>query len=283
MSCHHPLTAYKCADGGVVFNQLARHKIQHEILLPCGQCTGCRIDKARDWSVRCMHEAKMHKYNSFLTLTYNDTHLPSSGSLDYTHFQLFMKRLRYKVGPVRFFMCGEYGDQTLRPHYHALIFGYDFPDKKHWRKSGAGFPLYRSKELEELWHYGNAEIGAVSLQSAGYCARYCMKKVTGDLAENHYNGRTPEFAHMSLKPGIGATFFHKFTTDFYPSDFAVTDGRKVPIPKYYDSLYKGDLDAIKENREFKASKHRANNTHDRLAVREEVLQAKLKMLKRDLQ
>lgn len=282
MACHKPLTAYKCADGSVVFNQLARYQIQHEILLPCGQCTGCRVDRAREWSVRCMHEAKMHDANSFLTLTYNDENIPSNGSLDYRHFQLFMKRLRMRVGPVRFFMCGEYGDQTLRPHYHALIFGYDFPDKKPWRKSANDYMLYRSAELETLWKYGNAEIGTVTLQSAGYCARYCIKKVYGDLAPSHYGEREPEFGHMSLKPGIGATFFDKFQSDIYPSDFCVADGRITSIPKYYDKLYKGSLDEIKETRELKASKHAANNVHERLAVREEVLNAKLKFLKREL-
>lgn len=265
-----------------MFNQLSRYQIQHEILLPCGQCTGCRVDRAREWSVRCMHEAKMHDYNSFLTLTYNDENLPVNGSLDYRHFQLFMKRLRIKIGPVRFFMCGEYGDQTQRPHYHALIFGYDFPDKKPWRKAANDHMLYRSQELESLWKYGNAEIGTVTLQSAGYCARYCIKKVYGDAAESHYGERLPEFGHMSLKPGIGATFFDKFQADIYPSDFCVADGRITSIPKYYDKLYKGSLDEIKETRELKASKHIKNNSHERLAVREEVLNAKLKFLKREL-
>lgn len=281
MPCNHPLMAYKCRDGSVVFQQLERHAVEHEIKLPCGQCMGCRIDRAREWAVRCMHEAKLHEDNAFLTLTYNDENLPVSGSLDYSHFQKFMKRLRHVSGPVRFFMCGEYGDQTARPHYHALIFGYDFPDKRYWRRSAGGFPLYRSAQLEKLWTYGNAEIGSVTVQSAGYCARYCLKKVTGDLSESHYSGRTPEFAHMSLKPGIGAKFFEKYEAGIFPDDFVVADGIKVPVPRYYEKLWKGDIDGLKERRESYAVKFAKDNVYDRLVVREEVLMAKLKFLKRD--
>lgn len=283
MPCYHPISAYRCSDGSVVFAQLGRYDIVGDIQLPCGQCIGCRIDRSREWAVRCLHEAKSHDENAFLTLTYNDENLPSDGSLHYEHFQLFMKRLRYHVGPVRFFMAGEYGDENQRPHYHALIFGYGFPDKKEWSKSPSGCMLYRSALLEKLWEYGLSSIGEVTRESAGYVARYCLKKVTGDLAEAHYKGRTPEFAHMSVKPGIGAEWFKKFKSDMLPCDYVVADGVKVPVPRYYEKLYaKGedDLDEIKMRREIYGRSHADNNTTERLLVREEVAKAKLSQLKR---
>lgn len=250
--------------------------------MPCGQCIGCRLDRARDWSVRCLHEAKMHEQNSFITLTYSDENIPAGNTLVYRDFQLFMKRLRKTVGPVRFFMCGEYGEQTERPHYHAILFGYQFPDLQYWGKSPAGYPVYRSAILETLWTHGNSLVGSVSRESAGYVARYCLKKVTGKDADEHYKGREPEFARMSLKPGIGASFFEKHTADILPNDYIVTDGIKVPVPKYYEKLYKGvDLDDVKYTREQYAQRHASNNTPERLAVRERVQHAKITTLQRN--
>ncbi|AXH76962.1 MAG: replication initiator protein [Microviridae sp.] len=280
MPCYKPINAYRTADGGAVFAQLGRYDIVGDIRLPCGQCIGCRLDRAREWSVRCLHEAKMHDANSFITLTYKDENIPPLGSLQYRDFQLFMKRFRKACGPIRFFMCGEYGEVTLRPHYHAIIFGYQFPDLQYWGRSPSGHPVYRSDILESLWDLGNSLVGQVSKESAGYVARYCLKKITGDLAEDHYKGREPEFARMSLKPGIGASFFHKFTEDILPCDYIIVEGLKIPVPKYYEKLYGGDMDEIKWRREQYGRKHADNNTPERLAVREEVQAAKLRQLKR---
>jgi hypothetical protein len=226
----------------------------------------------------------MHKENSFLTLTYSDENVPGGGTLVYGDFQRFMKRLRKRIGlPIRFFMCGEYGEQTVRPHYHAIIFGYGFPDKTYWGKSPTGHPIYRSKELEELWTEGNSLIGSVTRESAGYVARYCMKKINGDLAEDHYKGREPEFAHMSLKPGIGLSFFEKFSSDILPNDYVIQDGFKIPVPKYYDRKFEekgGDIEEVKYRREVYGREQSENNTDERLAVREEVAIAKTKSLLR---
>ncbi|WNK13270.1 MAG: replication initiator protein [Microvirus sp.] len=279
MPCYKPIAGFRTPDG-VVFSELARHDILGDIKLPCGQCLGCRLDRAREWSVRCLHEAKMHRENSFITLTYAEENLPVNNSLDYRDYQLFMKRLRKKAGPVRFFMCGEYGELLKRPHYHAILFGYQFPDLVYMGKSGAGYPVYRSPLLENLWPLGRSLVGAVSRQSAGYVARYCLKKVNGDRAEAHYNGRTPEFAHMSLKPGLGATFFQKWSGDILPNDYVIEDGYKIPVPKYYDKLFKGDIDDVKFEREKYARTRLDNNTPERLAVREVVQHERIKALNR---
>ena len=128
----------------------------------------------------------MHEENSFVTLTYSDEHLPDGGRLVLDDFQRFFKRLRKRVGvPVRYYHCGEYGETFGRPHYHACIFGYGFPDRVLWSYSN-GQPLYSSKELSDLWPYGHALIGEVTFDSAAYVARYIMKKVNGDRADEHY-------------------------------------------------------------------------------------------------
>lgn len=284
MPCYSPANAFKCADGSIVFSQLKRHgDIIGDIKVPCGQCIGCRIDRAQQWAIRCLHEAKIWQYNCFVTLTYDDANLPANGGLDYRDFQLFIKRLRKELGPLRFFMCGEYGEETFRPHYHAILFGMDFADKVYVGKSATGYPVYTSAKLNELWRKGNCQIGSVSKESAGYVARYCMKKVTGDLAEARYGDKEPEFCRMSLKPGIGADFFFKYQSDILPNDYIIMDGFKAPVPKYYDKLFVkngGDLEEIQYQRELCALQFRENQTPERLAVRAEVAARKLKMLSR---
>lgn len=285
MACYCPLEAYKPEGGGkLVFSPKGALTIGC-IHIPCGQCIGCRLDRSVLWATRIMHESRMHKFSSFVTLTYDDEHLPYGGCLHYRHFQLFMKRLRKKLGPVRFFMCGEYGDQFGRPHYHAALFGVAFGDRTPWRKSSAGFQLYRSKVLEAAWDFGGAEIGDLSFESAAYVARYCTKKVTGDMAESHYAKLVPEtgeliqippeFARMSLKPGIGTDWFRKYGGHAIEHGFVIMDGRKLPVPKYYHSLMElADLDEF-EFRSFERNKQvDFDNSSERLRVREIVTRAR---------
>ena len=135
-----------------------------------------------------MHEAQMHENNCFITLTINPEELEkrkNKWSLDHREFQLFMKRLRKKYGEVRFYMCGEYGEENKRPHYHACLFGVEFEDKELHRVR-RGIPLYKSETLNKLWKLGFCTIGDVTFESAAYVARYIMKKVTGEKAEEHY-------------------------------------------------------------------------------------------------
>ncbi len=233
MACFNPISAFYGEDGGLVFvHHLSKYGIT--INLPCGKCSGCRLAQSRDWAIRCIHEAQMHEDNVFLTLTYNDDHLPKNRSLDKTHFQKFIRSLRQKTGvKIRYYMCGEYGDKTQRPHYHAILFGYKFPDSTLWQER-RGNKVYRSKLLESTWFHGNSEIGNVTFKSAGYVARYVMKKITGDLADDHYEGREPEYNSMSLKPGIGQTWFEEYASDVFPADKVVLpNGTEVSVPKFY--------------------------------------------------
>ena len=233
MSCFYPLRIKTPAG--------------ENVKVPCGRCRGCRYDKSKDWALRCVHEASMHEKNAFVTLTYNDDHLPPGG-VDRREMQLFMKRLRKMIEPetVRFYGCGEYGSKLGRPHYHILLFGYDFPDKEVVRvcpspKSGriSGFNsyrLYKSPLLDSLWSKGFNTLGDVCMESAGYVARYVVKKIGGEMAKGHYNGKMSEFALMSRRPGIGARWFDKYTFDVYPKDFTTVKGRKFRPSRFYDKM-----------------------------------------------
>lgn len=285
MPCYRPLLAWKTAQGEVVFVERG-HDVIAELSLPCGQCVGCRLERSRQWAMRCVHEAKMHEQNCFITLTYDDANCPHQ--LEYEHFQLFMRRLRkhFKNEGIRFFMCGEYGPQLQRPHFHACIFGLDFQDKYYWGTTGAKAKLYRSPTLEQLWPYGFSSIGEMNFASAAYTARYCMKKITGWNARYYYGGKTPEFTHMSLKPGIGKSFLAKWKTDIYPNDYVIINGVKTKPAKYYDKQLKkideASYEEIKYEREKLGREQYQDNTPQRLKDKETVAKAKIATLKRGM-
>ncbi|QXP07883.1 MAG: replication initiator protein [Arizlama microvirus] len=304
MPCYKPIDAYQPVGG--LSDRRLRFRLSPKdegnyrpTQISCGQCIGCRLERSRQWAVRCVHEAQMHQDNCFITLTYNDENLPPLASLQLDDYQRFMKRLRKKYGSkIRFFHCGEYGEKYGRPHYHAILFNHDFDDKYHWRTTDQGHRCYRSPSLEKLWPYGNCEIGDVTFESAAYVARYIMKKVTGSAAEHHYCvGHTeygellykkPEYVTMSRRPGIGSSWFQKYHTDVYPDDFVVIrNDLKTRPPKYYDKLLSvldGHLhDDIKYSRELSSEKFLDNNTPERLHVREQCQQARLKLLVRNLE
>lgn len=197
----------------------------------------------------------MHDQNSFLTLTYNNDNLPESGSLVKRDFQLFVKRLRKQLEPkqIRFFACGEYGDKFMRPHYHMCLFGHDFDDKEvcrfdnhrttgTWNK-GHDHTLYKSATLADIWGKGFCSIGDLTFETAAYVARYVTKKITGSspeavqkFEERYGQDKIPEFALMSRRPGIGATWFSKYSGDVFPKDFVTVNGTRFKTPRYYDHL-----------------------------------------------
>ncbi len=292
MACFHPLAAYKL--GGQIHFGKRLSPLAQPLQLPCGQCVGCRLERSRQWATRIMFEAQLHDANCFITLTYAPEHLPNPPSLDYSHYQRFMKRLRKALGhPVRYFACGEYGDKYFRPHFHACLFGTDFPDRVLFGRSPSGHDLFRSSTLESAWPFGHVAIADLSFDSAAYVARYCMKKITGKQADDYYqwldhgtgeiHQLTPEFARMSLKPGIGGRWFELYSSDVYSGhDYVVVNGRKCRPPRYFDRLLeKADperYEAIKEAREARGKELAADNTPERLAVKETVKVAALNSL-----
>lgn len=305
MTCFHPIPAYRSVEvnpatgkRGLVFNSKSPLRLAEGLSfsVPCGRCIGCRLDRTRDWAVRCSHENQFHGQSSFLTLTYNKKNIPDDYSVDVPTHQKFMKRLREKHGQVRFFACGEYGSEEgafpYQPHYHYLIFGWRPGDLVKWKKTEFG-QLYTSAELERLWPFGFSTVGNVTFKSAGYCARYVTKKITGDIAADHYSrihpisGRPvqvePEFALQSRRPGLGDAWYSTFKSEIYPSDFCVIEGKKYPVPKYYVKKYEEEeRTRIKRRRKIESNKHRADSTSARLRVREQVQVARANLLKRDL-
>lgn len=241
MPCYHPLHAFKAKSEDkqktlITFKRSESWRGE-KIELRCGQCIGCRLDRAKMWAVRCVHEASLYEDNCFVTLTYDDKNLPKNGSLCLRDFQLFMKKLRkkFKDRKISFFHCGEYGEWFQRPHYHALLFNIDFKDKKPFSKKN-GYWVYTSDTLSELWTKGFSLVGALSFETADYVARYSLKKITGEKAKDHYGVMAPEYATMSRRPGIGKKWFAKYSGDVYPVDRVIIDGRNTRPPRYYDDL-----------------------------------------------
>lgn len=156
----------------------------------CGQCMHCRINRRRLWAHRIILEAVVHPTASFVTLTYNDENIPDAGSLVPRHLTLFLKRIRERLAPrvLRHFSVGEYGDETERPHYHLALFNTGYDDHQ---------------QIQEAWPYGFVYLGDLTWDSAAYIAGYVTKKMT-QKDDPRLQGRFPEFARMSLRPGIGA-------------------------------------------------------------------------------
>jgi len=258
-------------------------------MIPCGSCPGCKLERSRTWGIRCVHEARMHKENCFITLTYNDANLPANGSLVPRHLQLFHKRLNMAVARsrdgvgIRYFGCGEYGSQFKRPHYHSLIFGFDFPDKKIYSYNSREEPIFSSQILDGIWGFGECKIGAVTFDSAAYVARYSLKKASKLQREAGYyvvydadgvlHERVPEFPVMSRRPGIGATYFDKYGSEIMSHDTIILGNREVPSIRYYDlkieAIDPERLKVIRRNRRRKAlwSERRP----DRMRVKELLL------------
>lgn len=249
MPCYYPIIAYRARhknENGkrpLVFNK-SEGFVDQKLKIPCGQCIGCRLERSRQWAIRCMHEATQHKKNCFITLTYSDSDVPVTERGDLTlnkrDFVLFMKRLRKQYGKqrIRFFHCGEYGELYSRPHHHAAIFGINFEQDRQLWKFIRGTPLYNSEQLSSLWPYGYSSIGELTWESSAYIARYITKKIIGKDADAQYQGREPEYITMSRKPGIGRIWFDKYYEDLYNTDKCVVRSDIICKPaKYYDKTF----------------------------------------------
>lgn len=195
-------------------------------MVPCGRCIACRLNKARAWSIRIMHEAKVSKLRCFVTLTYNDDHLPKDGSLVVADCQKFMKRLRKNTQvPIRYFLGGEYGEIGKRPHYHAILFGIDTSFRR---------------EIERSWGLGYVVVSDFCDAHALYVAKYTTKKLSGAKVAD-YGGRKPEFGLMSRRPGIGSDYLDVNGDFVKQNGFCVVKGSKVGLPRYYsERIFKTD-------------------------------------------
>lgn len=260
------------------------------IVAPCGVCDACFAMRAREWAARCVFEAQTHFVNSFVTLTYDDSHLPADYGLHKRDLQLFWKRLRKNTGlRVRYFACGEYGELYSRPHYHAIIFGYK-PNDLILHSVRSGNNLYVSPELSSIWQQGFVSIGDVTFESCSYVAGYIMKK---QFKRENYQGREPPFVCMSRRPGIAYEWYQRYKNDVFPNDFVVVrDGIKLRPPRFFEKVYEREflpsdvlLDDIKDKRlekyHFQQVVHPDEYTFTRLDAKAKFLQEKKRKKVRD--
>lgn len=315
MACHYPRQAIRLSSKTKTGKQVVRFVSNEKakVLLsqgadvlsgmPCGQCTGCRLERSRHWAIRMMNEADLHESNSFITLTFDDKHLFKRDrpmSLDHKEFQDFMKRLRDRLSPlkIRNYMCGEYGSLFKRPHYHSIIFGYDFPDKELY-KIKDGMRYYTSKLLNEAWPFGFNVVTDVTFDTCAYVARYIMKKHLGKDAWLQYfdyfdqetgefvGHRIPEYTTMSRRSGIGKAWLDKYLQDVYPRDEIFMRHKKVfcKPPKYYDSQYEIidpiDFSRIKQDRVNKALLN--SKSEQQLIAEQQIKEQQIKILYRNLE
>jgi hypothetical protein len=320
MPCYKPYEAFRLRSGEIVFNE-SKYKrfIDKKIQLPCRQCIGCRLAYSAEWANRITAESKLYPQNAFITLTYAPEHLPENANLEKAHYQKFMKDLRYyaqgsvpvpllddgtKENSIRYFMCGEYGDQGNRPHYHACLLNYQFPDLRLKSQNKLGQKTYTSKLLEKIWGKGFVTTAELTAESAAYVARYVVKKYKGKSADKHYScvdpetgecfQKVPEYATMSRRVAIGIPALDKWKTDYYPVDKMRSRKRSgdylvTKPPRIFDTYMKKEnehlMAQVKLKREEKITELYLRDPHEfsaeRLATKEFVHQERIKQLKRD--
>lgn len=285
MPCYHPIIAYDNTDYSanpdkmdIVFNSKDYRfnpdyaERQGRLLqLPCRHCIGCRLDKSKEWANRILLEQRYHASSYFVTLTYDDEHLPTgygvdpaTGEIIAVHatlvkadLQNFFKRLRKSGQQISYYSAGEYGSQTYRPHYHCIIFGLQLDDLQPVKRNFDGQQYYVSRTIERLWPYGMHVIGNVTHESAAYVARYTLKKATHNYTREYYDvaGIEPEFQIMSTRPAIGKRYYDDNISKFKFGTFSVstpTGGIKMTMPEYFRKKYR-EIDpslSVKKSRAF---------------------------------
>ncbi|WNK13355.1 MAG: replication initiator protein [Microvirus sp.] len=295
MTCYTPVTLYKSRmgpdklTGRWPVGGFKDGYIDMPVPVACGRCLGCRLERSRQWAIRCEHEKQMHKESAFITLTYRNEDLKfnfARPTLFPEHLTNFFKRYRKKYGKLRYFACGEYGSRTNRPHYHAIIFGHDFEDKKFHKFTEQGHKTYNSDSLNRLWTHGDCLIGDVTFESIAYVARYIMDKKLGETASYYeQHAIEPEFVRMSRRPGIGSDWYDKYQGDVFPHDrMIIRGGIETNVPRYYtEKQVKLDPEKMKgilKCRQERAKENYKESTPKRLFVREQVKRAQIRSLQR---
>lgn len=273
MSCFHPVyalqyvsssrdrkpfefTSEPCHEVGEIFSHRDGHLVKY-ICLPCDQCIGCRLEYSKQWANRMVCESLNYDpdTNFFLTLTYDDEHIHTSEKGHLTlfpsdctkFFKDFRDRMSYHYGiqGIRFFLAGEYGDTTFRPHYHACLFNCPLSGLEYKYSNNRGDHFFTCPDIESVWPYGYHLVSQFNWLTAAYTARYILKKQKGDNAELYEEaGIEPPFTRMSRMPGIGSDYFREHFVDIYDTDSIVLPPKEgksnvVKPPKYFDNMLKG--------------------------------------------
>ncbi len=314
MPCYTPLKGFKDpVSGGLTFN---KNGTSQTLEVACGQCLGCRVDHRIMWAIRIVHESYLYLDqggNSWVTLTYRDPDectdkqykngyfIPADFSLHPSHVSKFIRALRKQnKQKIRYFYCGEYGDENQRPHYHVCLFNHSFDDQQLY-KDDEGLYTYTSPSLEKLWAYGFSTVAELNYHTASYTAGYCFKKITGKRADEHYlrcdeHGEAywlrPEYIRMSTgrkKPcGLGAKYYEKFKDDIFPADETPVPGKGIvrQVPRYYQNILKSEdpdtLELVKSLRQQFIKSHGDDFTPERLRDKYICARAQKNRLKRTL-
>lgn len=222
MACFHSRPVWQNNPGDPLQFQW-RNDRPPEYFIDCGKCEGCRARQAQDWGIRIVHEAQSYDRNCFVTLTYDDEHLPES--IMKSDIQHFIKRLQRREKNVRYFVTGEYGDRTRRPHYHAILFGIDF--------LGGSYPInermYGNKILDSIWQQGQCAVENLTTGSAMYTAGYTAKKI----------GSKDTFSLQSRQPPIGQRWLRAHHDNIRRNCQVVIEGKTLPVPRVYLNWLKG--------------------------------------------
>lgn len=259
MACLYPRSVGFLADGKTItYSPRKFNKEFATFQLPCGKCLQCRLDYANEWALRSVKEAMMYDENSFLTLTYDDEHL-GVNKLDYTDFQEFIKKLRDRILAdkihgwtsmnnaersayrkefreelekirISVFCTGEYGTKGKRKHWHALVFNYRPSDLVAHKTNHNGDTVYTSDTLNALWGKGFVTVGNITLESAGYCAKYATKSL------EHGHDGCHEFTPLSRKSNknaIGKKWLEAYWKNVFDLGYVDHDGKHLPIPRYF--------------------------------------------------
>lgn len=250
------------------FKKHPEYRFVDFVSVPCGKCPECLNANAKDWVYRIMKEAQQWDSNYFITLTYDDEHLPNPPFLVKDEISKFNKKLKVYLereglpSNFRFYAVGEYGSEGYRPHYHGIYFNLTIPDLKPFGKTQSGAVNYISDFIAKVWSKGLISIGEVDEASAAYVARYCEKK--RDLTDeekrkynNFYDPLTgvmfqPEFSVMSRRPGIGADALDYVKKKVDNEDYSLfIKGHAYSVPMYYrkkiDNQRFKDYNKVKEN------------------------------------
>lgn len=295
MPCYQPYLGFQSPSGKVYFSPDKKQEWKM-IPIPCGKCLGCRLEYSRQWAIRCVKEAKYHNDNCFITITYNDEHLPKRG-LSKKHIQDFLKRLRRRLGyhniidsetGLRYFLCGEYGTSTYRPHYHAIIFGYKPVDLISFGyDNDIRQEIFISPWLSSLWGMGNVIVGNnVTFETCAYVARYVMKKLEVDFKNDEfYKVFNKDFILCSRRPALGYRFFEENQSELERLDkVLIRDGITCLPPRYYSRKLKevnpDKYEEIKQKRIDNAPKETLIRCHRRLKAAEKIKKQQIQTLTR---
>lgn len=245
----------------------------------CGQCIGCMLRRSRDWAVRCTHQARSVPRHTchFITLTFSPENLPRHPvtgryTFDQNDLSAFMKRLRTNTGVsgIKYFGCREYGERTLRPHYHVCVFGLPLDDYKYYKRSSDGFELFNSETISTAWqHRGHAVVAPSSFNTVSYTARYTTKKIGSALKpmSRHYATdlltgecfeHLPEKCYASNRPGIGHDFLHAHHDELLSLGSTIIGNKRYPLPRYYLRLAKEIGSDLYAEYELQRSKYYEN-------------------------